>query len=482
MATAYSPSTGTTFQLDEASGQWTPIVNPDVPIPGEDIGAVPVSDQGMQFTGKNAFGLQWPGNGPLDMLGAFNPAFAGTLGITQAVKGLGAVAGATRGGAQMFDAAAQAGGMLSRGGEQIGNAYGAARNAWRGANPAGDGYALGMQTARGEPMQAATMAQRVSDAAGLADDVGPRWQEGLMTVDELDAIGVPLSQPRRAALAARASDQAGIDRATAGMLAEDTRGAAGGIVGARNAAVMAQTKGYLDDAVRGASGIPRGVAFNDAVIGSRLAEVGDDIGRIGADAGWIRFDPEDLKAMRNVVDDAGDAIAGPLRRQLDDLEKAANGTGVVDGQAYQHIYSRLNKMTQSGNDPEKIMRATDLLKSMEDSLARNLSPSQIESLKNARYQYRLLKRLKKPGAISPDGSINPRSFRRSWNKGTSDKLQGADPIGKLTETIDFLTQQRAHTGNTLQRFIDEVPGRVQAGAATTALGGLGAAAYSMFGD
>jgi len=95
--------------------------------------------------------------------------------------------------------------------------------------------------------------------------------------------------------------------------------------------------------------------------------------------------------------------------------------------------------------------AEQVRKTMEDKLQESAGQAVRDALQAARYKYRVLKRLGKPGAVGPDGSINPQSFRRSLQKGTSDKRKGSDPLAKLAETINTITSPTIHTGNTLYR-------------------------------
>jgi len=453
-------------RLALVGGAWVPVQaqpqDQDVPMPEAPQPADPLAPA----TDSTEFmGMQWPGNGPLDSLAAF-PVLGDAGGLETAVNAVrGAVPMVTRAAGAVGGAGERAAQMLGRGAAEV---------------APGDGYAFGMTgrlppapPAAPEIASAATMADRVlgkmGEAAAVADDA-PRWREGLHTAEELDQLGIPMLPGRRAALTAKANDPDAIARAEAQMLREDTFGAAGGPIGANHMAAMAQTKKFLDEAVAGAAGLPRGVAFDGPMISQRMAEVGDTMSEIGRDAGWIKFDQGDIGRMKEMVDSLSESQAVPLRRQVAALEKYAGEYGTVSGQEYQNVYSRLNKMTQAGEDQEKIAGAVELMKSMEDSLALNLTKDQLAALKQARYQYRILSRMKKPGAINEDGSINPRSFRRSWAKGTSPSSRRADPIGKLTETVDMLTQKRAHTGNTLQRFFDNAPGAVQAQAGNGLVG------------
>jgi hypothetical protein len=312
---------------------------------------------------------------------------------------------------------------------------------------------------------------------------GPRVHEGLLTADELEAAtGVPLSTGRRLQLEALANEPHQITAAMRQRYVEDLRGKQGGWLGEQQITEVNALRGALDDAVRDVTGIPRGVAFNDSVIGQQLKVVGDEIGQVMDQVQWVNVPRETLNEMTEALASRTRQAAGPVATHVKEMQRLMDEQGHLTSGQYQDVYRKLGKIVEAQEGGTALL-AEQVRKQLEDVVEKQAGAAVKQQLQQARYKYRVLKRLMKPGAVGPDGSINAQSFRRSLQKGTSDKRKGSDPLAKLAETINAVTAPTVHTGNTLQRFIDtararaptEVPRAAMAGSAGAAvLSGVGA--------
>lgn len=449
---------------------WQPLqaqpANADVPMVGQ---PEPYQDPTApsQTDWKNFGGVTWPGNNPLDMLGAINPSFAGATGTAQAIRGMATRASAA---APAMQAGSGIVGRAVQGVQDIAAMMPESQIAQR----------MGMQ----QPGARASERVLQSMNAAGAETAPTRYHQGLYAPDELEALtGVRLSAGQADQLAARADDPEQIRRAMLRRSMEDTVGQAGGIAGDTWNQQRNALRGALDTAVRQRTGIPTNVALDDGIIGQALTNVGDEIGGFAQQAGTIRFTPDDFKTMTTDIKALIPDKEVKLQGIIDDITKMQGDRGYITGEQYQDMHSLVGKMAQT---PDLMKPAGDLMKQMEDVMGRQLTEAAQNELRQARYKYRILKRLKKPGVVGPDGSINPRSFGRSWNKGTSDKLHSKDELGKLAETIDTLISPTQHTGNTLQRFISATPGAVQnnlgTGLAATAGTALTGSLMNLYGD
>jgi hypothetical protein len=315
---------------------------------------------------------------------------------------------------------------------------------------------------------------KILNAVDAATATPPtRVHAGLNTAEELQQYNIPALSAGDDMLL-RATSTAERDAANLVRSGEDARGMAGGVLGDSWNQYKGGLTDVLEQQVKGRVGIPDHVALDDATIGSRLSQVGSNIGEIGRQAGNIRIGADDLTAMRELADSQVDTVASKLTQRINALEEAANkGGGSVSGDTYQQLHTKLVKMAET---PELSRAAGKLMEMQEDALARNLNATQLEALKAERYKYRILMRLIKPGVRDAQNRINANAFKRSWKAKTSPKLHSADDLGKLAETIGLLTTPTKHTGNTLQRFIDAAPGAVQNNLGTAIGGAAGTAA------
>lgn len=291
---------------------------------------------------------------------------------------------------------------------------------------------------------------------GAVDDTtaGPRVHEGLLTADELEAMtGQPLTAGQRMQLEARANNPAEIEAAMRKRYTEDLLGKQGGYFGQKVMESTNALRAALDDQVRRVTGIPKGVAFNEGVIGDQLKLVGDDIGNLMDQVGWVKIDDDAIGAMQDRLKMMSADAREPLQSQLDELRQRMDSQGHVTGEQYQTVYRMLGIAAQQSDSAPGISQvvAEQMRKTMEDALEESAGKTVRDALQAARYKYRILKRLGKPGAVGRDGSINVTSFRRSLQKGMSDKRKGKDPIARLAETIATVTDPTVHTGNTLYR-------------------------------
>jgi hypothetical protein len=301
---------------------------------------------------------------------------------------------------------------------------------------------------------------------------GPRVHEGLLTADELEvATGTRLSTGRRMQLEALAGNPEQIQAAMRQRYVEDLRGKQGGWLGEQQVTEVNQLRGALDDAVRQATGIPQGVAFNDAVVGQQLRVVGDEIGQVMNQVQWVEVPRETIGEMTEALASRTKQAAGPVKTQVEEMQRLMDEQGHLTSGQYQDVYRKLGKIVEAQEGGTALL-AEQVRKQLEDVVEKQAGAAVKQQLQQARYKYRVLKRLMKPGAVGPDGSINAQSFRRSLQKGTSDKRKGTDPIAKLAETINTVTAPTVHTGNTLQRFIDTA--RANAPTTVTRYGTAGA--------
>lgn len=304
-------------------------------------------------------------------------------------------------------------------------------------------------------------AGRVAGEAGEAQ--GRVWQ-GLMTADELDAMGVPLTNSQRMSL--NAATDAEMNAARKMKWVEDIRGIDPAITGAQRQAFTSMVKSEL--------GIAGPEALTDTVVGNALKQAGKEIGEITAARGPIPLGEDALTRIRGVVADADTTHAGALNNILTDLEAALKrGSGSVEPSDYQKILTRLNNMTKPGNAFGKLEDAGKILDELHTALEKGLAPAQKEALANARYRYKIGKTLSETGARGNDWNVNPVSFGSRWDKRISQTLRGQDTLGRAADTFSSLGRLEANAGTTLQRVFAKAPevGRQTAvGAAASAIG------------
>ena len=295
----------------------------------------------------------------------------------------------------------------------------------------------------------------------------PRYNKGLMTAQEFDEMGVPLTQGQRMGLEAVGEAENNVAKEMNWV--EKIRGQG-------DEARIAQRSAFTK-LVKNEMGVTEDVALTPKVIGEVLTREGDNIGRIMADRGKGLMIPDtDLAAIQKVVDNADTTYKPALKKIYQDIkdDMARNG-GELSPEAFNDIRARLRDMSAPGELAGKVRAADKVMDSLTDQLDRELSDIQRQELRLARYRYKLAMTASKGRAIGNDYQLNPTSFGSAWDKSIRMKMRGMDKVGKAADTFDFLSRQEAHAGNTLQRVFANAPNVIKQNAISGLAGAAGGA-------
>ena len=473
-------------------GQWVPVqaqaANADVPM----VEAAPAQDPlaPKQTSSTEVLGMQMPAEGLLDQLGAFNPAFAGTLGIGQAAKGMAAQAGRVLPAMQAVgDALPSVSGITSRIGLEIPQAG----SLESGGNRAVDVLrAVGAKLpyfgegidASNQAITAKNMTARIQDTLRMTQGEGARMREGLLDSGRLaNQLGIDPSLLTPAArntldMPATMAGEYG-PKLQQARQAEDRAMGLGG-PGAELMRENAQTiKSAYTGKIMDAFQMEPGVAPDPKMISQMTRQAGSDIDRALTDYfpdAVVRFDPED--SFAEIIGMSTKNQAAPALKILEDLGAVTRG---ADGQLadspamplqrYQQLRTALTSLSDKSPNSTVADVANSLLQRVDATAYKGMGEEGKAALSDARFRFRIGKRLEKPGVVK-DGTIDPAAFAREWSRGEPSGMRQFNELATLSDTVREVTATKAHTGNTLERGLSAVSGDVIGTLARSVLPGI----------
>jgi len=472
MATAYNEQTGQTLQLDEQANQWVPIANPDVPAGGElqaPAGSVPV---------EGNVGYQGPGNSPLDMLGAFNPAFAGTTGVAAGMQGLRAAAGAAPLTAPLTNAIARGGDMALQ------TAAGAGRNLMGAAERlpmVGSDIATINRNRSGNQILERVMQQvNTSPSAGSAGNA-QRVREGLLSSDDFARqIGIDpnvLSPVQRADLDQTIGNpqlRAEIDK----MRKLEAEGFYNKQLPQQALDNNELVKRQYTNTLLERAGLDPQFAPDPAKISETRRAAGREIGRI-VDENYpsdiVSLDTGSGSLVKYLDAQSPDQARPALKILMDKGLVRENAEGVLEDvpqvslTRFREAMDNIGDLTRRTEDPLSRQVASGIDGRLAGTLYEGMDAESKQLLSQARLQYRLLSEFQRPGGVRPDGLINPISFGKAFMRGESKNMRDFNDIAVMSDTAASLTRQ-ANAGTSAIRTTGENAADAALGAITRGLG------------
>lgn len=320
------------------------------------------------------------------------------------------------------------------------------------------------------------MADRVS---ARLEEPAPqlRTLEGTLTPEELYDLGVPTSDAQRQMLRARAGTNEF-------LLGKEARGReealmSSDMLGGNLRAIRDEQKAAATNFIARELGVERGVSLTDPVLGDVMQNVGRRMDDIAAEMGNVPFDAE----MRRGIAEIHENVTGPhgaqLRRITDEIEaKAKNNGGMVSGDDWLKMRTRLNEMAKVGTGQtsfDKVADARAVLELMEQHMEAKLPAALQLEMRSLRKKYAIAQTAIKGRATDPQGQINATSFYNNWKRPQSKKRWGRDDVGSFMNTMSTLSHQFTPDSGTARR-LDVMRGAARAGAQVGAAAlGMGAA-------
>ena len=400
------------------------------------------------------------------------------VGLTTGLTGL-AEAGI---GAAMMPESPGMGAALGAGGVGVGAAL---PSVWRGAQAAAGGIRnmelpvpgiTGMvprSASERAGMVPRNMSERVvqtmdPEFVGPPSPAAPRFNKGLMTTEELDELGVPLTTSQRMSLNAVGEAENNVAKQMAAV--EKIRGQGHN---ERIAQRSAFTRLFRNEV-----NLADEVALTDTVVGEGLKREGAGIGEVMKQRGTGLAIPQtDLDDIKFIADNSDTTFAPAMKNIHKDIvaNMRRNG-GELSEAGFNDIRKRLRDMSLPGMAQEKITAANKIMDHLVDQLERQLSANQREVLRGHRYRYKLWSIAARGKNIGDDHLLNPTSFGNAWDKSIRVKMRGLDRIGKAADTFSHLAYNELHAGNTLTRWQEgfaNAPATIGRGARGAALGFAG---------
>jgi len=134
-------------------------------------------------------------------------------------------------------------------------------------------------------------------------------------------------------------------------------------------------------------------------------------------------------------------IAPVVQNQIDDILNTAVSGGAIDGQKYQNIRSRLEKLAGGTKDVEKASALRGVKKSLDDAMSRTITsagnPDDVSAWQNLNSEYRNFKTLQAAAtgadASSGMGYINPQRVRAEAVKNKQSYLTGSNDLARISK-------------------------------------------------
>lgn len=203
----------------------------------------------------------------------------------------------------------------------------------------------------------------------------------------------------------------------------------------------------------------------------RLGQAFDDV----ATRNPVQFDTGLAGDLQRVLADADQALTADksavVQKQVANIVDAAGkGNGVINGEAWQRLYSALGKVTKN---PEYGTFAHDIRESMESALERSAAdPADVELIRQTRQQWQAMRQIE--GAIAADGSGNISVLKLSNALGTKARNQAV--YGQGPQDLVELAQ----AGRTVLKDLPNsgTPARAMGASVPSVMGAVGAEVLS----
>lgn len=409
-------------------GQWVEDVpqqvmpegsNPDVP-PGGGLAAPAGAVE------PDTGGITWPANGPLDMLGAFNPAFAGTLGIGQAARGLTTKAVASV--------------------DPIATAMEKAAGLVKGVMPNSSTREVTPLLAQARERAAQTIGRTVAPG-------GRAVGESAATTDELAAIGFPMTKGDMAFNAARTgTDEVG----KANALREGEQRSMSGLLGRGVSEIKSKQQEAATNWVGAQLGLPEGQLLTRNTLADVYQAMGTKFDEHAQAMGAVNV-KEVLPSLKNIADDAFSESQSRVTKIVGDIEQAASKNGGrVTGEDWQRIRTDIVRMQEAGTRQGqigKVSDASELMNTMTQAMEDQLPDLAKGELRDLRHRYALLSSASKGAAADKDGLVNVKTLFNNWTKPQSNKYKGQDEFGRMLEAFARYVPNRVPDSGTAGRLM-----------------------------
>lgn len=313
------------------------------------------------------------------------------------------------------------------------------------------------------------MADRVAQQLELAD--APRVQAmqaaeggdtrafgGLISPEGLESqYGVRVTDAQRRLLTAMntGEDLGGARQA----IIDDELLASNPVIGRGRAAIRGEQAQAVNNFLARELDLPPNIAFTDATLSDTIDRVGQGIDAIADQMGTVPLGPTVRQDMADILEQTTGAHKSQLKTIADEiLTKADRNGGALTGQEWTEMRTKLNNMVDAGmrqGQIGKISDAQELLQTMTRQMEDALPAEAKAELKKLRKQYAIAANLQRAGSVSPEGTVNLRSFYGKWKQNQSKRLKGRDDVGQFLSTMDVLTSKRIGDSGTATRLLNK---------------------------
>lgn len=312
------------------------------------------------------------------------------------------------------------------------------------------------------------MAERVAQQLELAD--APRVQAmaeaggdtrafgGLISPEGLESqYGVRVTDAQRRLLTAMNTGE-DLGAARQGII-DDELLASNPVIGRGRAAVRGEQAQAVNNFLARELDLPPNVAFTDATLSDTIDRVGQGIDAIADQMGTVPLGPSVRQEMADIIEQTTGAHKTQLKTIADEiLAKAERNGGALNGQEWTEMRTKLNNMVDAGmrqGQIGKISDAQELLQTMTKQMEDALPAEAQAELRKLRKQYAIAANLQRAGSVSPEGTVNLRSFYGKWKQNQSKRLKGRDDVGQFLSTMDVLTSKRIGDSGTATRLLNK---------------------------
>jgi hypothetical protein len=190
---------------------------------------------------------------------------------------------------------------------------------------------------------------------------------------------------------------------------------------------------------------------------TRLGQTFDDL----ASKITVKADPQMLTDLGDIESRANSALtddrAKVVGKQIDNvLNKAAQGNGTIDGNAYQALVSKGGALDDAMNSGDPGVRnfAGQIRDSIEDAMQRQAPPDLAQQLGEARFQYKNLMTVAPLVKAAQDGNVSPLKLLQAVKSNFSDMaFSGAGPLGDLATIAQRFMKPPPDSGTATRNLI-----------------------------
>jgi hypothetical protein len=189
-------------------------------------------------------------------------------------------------------------------------------------------------------------------------------------------------------------------------------------------------------------------------IGDALGDPVADLSEEGLGNSAQRISRQFTDAVADVDIPLDDALAKRVNQLKGDSPyvEFPDVRGNMSGKTYQDIRSKLAAMARTEaasatKTPGKLEYIDETIDSLDNAFMQNAGPESAAMLQEARTQWKVLKTLERGKAVTPDGTVNPASFKSAVNKnygtGARRGRYGNTPTGKMLQGASDATSDMA---------------------------------------